>query len=180
MIATLAQLKLYLWISNTDSDTLLTLFLNGANQIIATYIGRNIEAADYETIVDWNWQLFFMVDGYPINSIDAISINTWTIEVPVWEALDANSYSFNSNVWKINFLSPVIRWFQNYKIEYNGWYTAIPADLTLASCKMASKYYNSRNSDWVASESVAGDSISFDVSQIPNDILVILSNYRNV
>jgi hypothetical protein len=52
--------------------------------------------------------------------------------------------------------------------------------LKLATLKIASKYYNTRLSDGVTQESVAGDSIAFDVSQIPNDILAVLSNYREL
>jgi len=179
MIATLTQFKLYLGITTADTDALLQLFLDWANKMVETFLGREIAAQDYTPIVDWNWQLFLVVWWYPINTISKIERNTGDVETPVWEELDKTSYSFNTKIGRINFFSPLLRWFQNYKLTYNGWYSTIPADLVLAVCKLWSKSYNTRNSDWVSAESVAGDSISFDVSQIPNDILAILSNYRD-
>lgn len=180
MIATLDQLKLYLWISWSTQDSLLTLFLNWANDIVETYIGRKIEDADYTQIIDGNGQLFYVVENYPINTITSVSRNIWTIASPIREVIDSNSYSFIAKTGVVNFLSPLNRGFKNYKIIYNAWYATIPNDLIIAVCKLAGKYFNTRTSDWVSSESVIGDSISYDTAEIPNDILVILSNYRNV
>lgn len=180
MIATLAQLKVYLWISTSDKDTILQLFLDGANAMVNTFLWRTIESASYTDIIDGNGQLFLVLPNYPVSTFTSVSINTWTIQSPVREALDKNSYSVNSKTWKINFLLPLNRWFQNYKLIYTAWYTSVPADLVLAVCKLANKYYSTKSADWIKSESVAGDSISFDVSEIPNDILAVLSNYRNM
>lgn len=180
MIATLEQFKQYLWITDDDKDTLLQLILDGVNDLVLSYIGRVIEADDYTEIIDGNGQLFFVVENYPINTIDSISKNTWTITTPVWEALDSNSYSIDSKSWTVNLLFNLSRGFKNYQVVYNGGYTEIPAWLVLAVLKMASKYWNSRTSDGIKSESVAWDSISFDTTQIPNDILVVLETYRNL
>lgn len=180
MIATLVQLKLYLWITSSDKDALLQLFLDWANQIIETYLWRTISSDNYTEIRDWDGQLFLMLKNIPVTTMTSVHINTWTISTPVRELIPATDYSVDTEEWRINFFVPLCRGFKNYKIMYTAWYSTIPADLVLASCKMASKYYNSRSSDWISSESVAWDSITFDISQVPNDILVVLSNYRDM
>lgn len=180
MIATLEQFKQYLGITDDNKDALLQLILDGVNDLVLSYIGRTIEADDYEEIIDGNGQLFFVVENYPINEIMAISKNNWTIATPVWELLDESTYTADGKSGTINFLFNLSRGFKNYKIEYNGGYETTPAWLVLAVLKMASKYWNTRTSDGIKSESVAGDSISFDTTQIPNDILVVLETYRNL
>ena len=182
MIATLAEFKLYLWIvsDDTSKDTLLTLFLDWANQLVETYISRTIKAQDYEEIIDGNGQYFLLLENTPVNSVSKISMNIGTAESQVWQEISKEDYSTKFNVGKVSFFRPLARGFKNYKIEYNAWYTTIPSDLKLAVLKLASKYYKTKDSDWITSESVAGDSISYDASQIPSDILSILSIYRDL
>ena len=180
MIANITQLKQYLWITSTDCDMVLKLFLDSANKIVETYIGRTVEKTDYDDIIDGNGQLFWVVPQYPVVSLEKIESNIGTTETPEWIEIPKTSYSLNAKIGKINFMWPMCRWFQNYKITYTAWYDQIPSDLVMASLKLASKYYQTRNSDWISSESNAWDSISFDESQIPNDVLIILSSYRNM
>lgn len=180
MLATLLDFKLYLWITGDSQDTLLTLFLSSADQMIKSYIGRDIEVKDYTEYLDWNAQKEIILANYPVNTLTSISRNTWTLQTPIWEALEQTTYKLSPNVWKIFLVYALYRGFQNYKIVYNAWYSSIPADLQLACIKIASKYYNSRTSDWITSESVNGDSLDFDTYDLPNDILVILDNYRDI
>lgn len=174
MIATLEQLKAYLGITGTSQDVILNILLNASNQMIETYIGRKIPADDYIEIINWNAQNEIVLKNYPVNTLTSIEVWWWDDfeEISKWFVLE-------EKIWRIFFSHPIQRGFQNYKITYNGGYTEIPADLTLASLKLASKYYNTRTSDWIKWESVNWDSLSFDVSEIPNDILVILNNYRD-
>ena len=51
MIATKEQLKKYLWISWTEEDDILQILIDASNQMIITYIWRNIEAEDYIEIL---------------------------------------------------------------------------------------------------------------------------------
>lgn len=179
MIATLTQLKSYLNITWTEQDTILTLLLNAANQMIETYLWRTIEADDYVEFVDWNGQKKILLLNYPVNTLTKIEYNIWELDNPVRQEINPTSYKLSPKDWRIFLTFLLRRWFQNYKIAYNWWYTDIPADLVLASLKLASKYYNTKTSDWISGESVNWDSLSFDVSQIPNDILIILNNYKS-
>ena len=180
MIITLSELKAYLWIIDTTQDTLLTILVNSANDFVENYIDRKIAQANYTEYFDWNAQRELLLSNYPVNSITSFKINIWTLETPVYEDIEANTYKLSPKVWKIflNFYQK--RWFQNYEVIYNAWYATIPWDLKLATLKIASWYYNKRTSDWIKSESVAWDSIWFDTSEISSDTLVILNNYRDV
>lgn len=180
MLATLDEFKSYLKISWTDQDVLLTIFLEWANQMILTYIGRKIESTDYTDFINWNAQQELLLPNYPVSSLTKISRNIWTLETPDWQEVSKINYMLEWSIWKIFFVSPLIRWFQNYKIEYNAWFEVIPADLKLACLKFASKYFNMSSTDWIKWESVNWDRLDFDVSEIPSDILVILNNYRNI
>ena len=180
MIATLAQFKNYLWITGTTEDVILQLLIDSSNQMIETYIWRNIEQDDYIEFIDWNAQKEILLENYPVNTLDSIEINTWTLADPVRATIQPTSYKLSPKDWKIFLLFLLERWFQNYKITYNAWYDPIPADLVLASLKLASKYYNTKEADWIKGETNNWDRIDFDISEIPNEILAILNNYQEI
>ena len=180
MIITLSEFKDYLWITDTSQDALLNILLNSANDFVESYIGRKIAEATYTEYKDWDGQRIILLDNYPVNTITSFQFNKWTIETPDFEDIDENSYKLSPKIWQIFLTFYKRRGFQNYKIVYNAWYDPIPWDLKLATLKLAAWYYNKRTSDWVKSESVAGDSIGFDTTEISNDVLVILNNYRDV
>lgn len=54
----------------------------------------------------------------------------------------------------------------------------MPADLKIAVIKIASANFNRRTSDGIKSETVNGDRIDFELSEIPGDVVSILNNYR--
>ena len=180
MIIELSEFKAYLWITDTSQDTLLEILLNSANDFVESYIGRQIAEATYTEYKDGDGQRIILLDNYPVNTITSFQVNKWTIETPEFEDIDANSYKLSPKIWQLFLTFYKRRGFQNYKIVYNAWYDPIPWDLKLATLKLAAWYYNKRTSDWVKSESVAGDSIWFDTTEISNDVLVILNNYRDV
>ena len=175
---TLEKFKLYLGITWTAQDSLLELFLDSSIDYVYGYIGRTLEADDYTEILNGNAQRKIVLKNYPVNTLTLFH-NTGTLSDPAWEEADPDSYSIDrSGIVSLLFYQS--RGFENYKAEYNAWYQVIPWDIQLAILKYASMLYNKRTSDWIKSESVWGDSLSFDIEQIPQDIITILEKYKNV
>ena len=133
MLATLAELKTYLWISWTDQDSILNIFLSWADSFIKTYTSRKLEADDYEEIFDWDGQKYLMLNEYPVNTIDGLYINIWSGENYVWEEINNEQYRFDMSIWKLSYIYWFQRGIQNYKVVYNAWYSIIPWDLKLAT-----------------------------------------------
>lgn len=180
MIATLSELKSYLGITGSSEDTLLGLLLDSANDFVLGYICREIESATFTEYFDGDWQTEILLKNYPVTSITSFEYNSGTLNTPVWTTVDPTLYKNSPNTGKIFLSFYKIRGFQNYKVVYVAGYTTIPWDIKLATLKIASGYYNTRSSDGIKSEGVAGDSIVFDTSEIASDVLVILNNYRDV
>ena len=176
---TIDNLKLVLWITDSDSDVLLTFFMDSALVSIEAYLWRSLLANDYVEVHNWNAQRRIIVGQYPINTITSIEKNTWTHDVPVWEPTSPELYTFETNTWIIHITDYLERWFNNYKISYNAGYSTIPKDIEMVAIKMASKEYNTRNSQGVKSESVNGDRIEFIWNTWNNDPLSSLSKYKS-
>lgn len=179
MLATVSELKQYLWIHDNSQDFVLWLFLRWANQIILTHINRDIIKEDYQTTFNGNGQKYVMLKNYPINEIYSLEINNGKLDEQEWEEIDPSKYTFESKTGKVMLLFNLFRWFNNYRITYNAGYEQVPADLQMATLKLAAKYYNNRSSDGIKWETVNGDRLDYEVSEIPSDIMVVLSSYRD-
>lgn len=180
MLATLSDTKTYLWVTWTDQDALLTLLLEGASAKINSYVGRTLEASDYTEYKDGNWQLSFVLDNYPVNTITSVELNTWDFETATREAVSGTNYHIDTENGEVNFLERLNRGFGNYKVTYNGWYETIPSDIQMACMDLVGYKLNTRSSGWIKSESVAGDSISYWLEMWESTILSSLNHYRDV
>lgn len=180
MLATLNDVKLYLWITDTSEDTLLTSLLESADSMIKSYTSRDLEATDYTELKDWKWELQLILNNFPVNSISWFSYNTWTFATPVWENFIVDDYKAKFDEWIIVKPSWIPRWIENIKVIYNAWYTNIPKDLKQACIQVVAYYYQTKEANGVKSESVDWARIEFDVKDIPKDIFTIINKYKNV
>lgn len=177
---TIDDLKAYLWITWNEYDAVLQLFLDSASSYVESYIGRWIKPKEYTKYINGNWQLTIVLDNYPIISITSFDLDQWTIETPDYQPVDANRYRTDDDNGTIMLTAPQYRGLQNYRINYRAWYVEFPWDLKLAILKLASSYYSNRNSDGIKKEVVDGDSIEYEVSQIPTSVMSILDQYRDL
>lgn len=177
MVISLEDFKQYLWYSEDDKDDLLQSLIDWAIGIVEAYIGRGIEAKDYDELVSGKGQLSLVMKNYPINGVSDISINRGTQQAPVWATVSNNSYIFNEDTGIIEFYGRMNRGLKNYRVKYNAGYNPIPWDLKIAIMKLAWRYYNMIGKEWVKSESVLGDQIVFEDTQISSDVMIILQSY---
>lgn len=179
-IITVAELKVYLWITDSAQDALLALFVSWANDYIESYCWRSFASSTLTELYDWKAQQDLVLKNFPITSITSISYNTWTLQTPIRTLFDVTTRRANLQTGVVSFYWYVPRGFQNIQVVYIAWYATVPWDLKMAAFKLAWWQYNTRNSDWVTSESVWWDSVSFNTAWVPWEILSTLSKYLNV
>lgn len=180
MLATLSELKSYLNITDTDSDTLLTMLLSSADSSIKTRTGRELEldGANRVEVMDGRGQPNLFLEKYPVATFVSLEKNTGTIPVPVWEVIPTTSYAVRNATGIISFTGSEYRGINRLRATYTAGYATIPGDLKLACIKIAASAYNRRNSDGIKSETVNGDRLDFDASELPKDVEDIIDNYR--
>lgn len=200
-LATLDDLKLYLWINdtgwnpelvtwdednwdiaydNTTQDGLLQILLDWAIAFVESYTGRTFDSDEYEEYIDGNAQREIILDHYPVTELTSIEYDNWTLSTPDREDVDVDSYKLIPKSGRILLTFCLIRGFQNYKVTYTAGYATAPDDLKMATLKLAATYYNNTKSDWIKSESVSWDELVYDTKEVPSDILIILNLFRNV
>lgn len=177
---TVSDLKNYLWICDDTQDRVLNILLESSISSINNYIWRDILLSEREELYNGNAQRELCLKNYPVVTIDNISYNFWSNDVPVRVEVPPSDYTVKLSNWTVYFSNHLTRWFNNYKFVYTAWYDPLPSDIKLCILKTAARYYNSMSSDWIKWETVNWDRIDFDTSSMPNDVMMLLSKYRDI
>lgn len=181
MLATLSELKSYLGITDNSQDTLLTIFLNSAIGTVEASTGRSLEldATDRTEILDGKGHALFL-SKYPVSTFMKLENNTGTANVPAWADVSLDGYFVEKPTGIVD-VSPSFRGFGEYRATYRGGYAIGSnehSELKLCVLRIASARYLRKGSDNVRSESVNGDSLTYEASDVSQETETILNRYR--
>jgi len=180
MLATLADVKSYLSISDTTQDTLLTSLLTSADAFVKSFTGRDFEQKTYTHLFNWKWENKLILKQYPVISLTSFKYNTGSFSVPNYVSFYIDTYKVDPEVWQIWTMFNIPKWIQNIQVIYSAWYVNIPEEIKQAVIKLTATYFNWSKTDWLVSESIDWASLTYEKNSIPTDILLILNRYKNV
>lgn len=176
-LTTIARVKSYLGISTTADDALLTDLLNGASLAIENYLNRTLSAASYTAVMDGNGSVLLPLPNYPVTAVSSLKIDGQVI--PLSAAFGKSGYV--NAVDRILLRSYVFSLdFQNVEISYTAGYSTIPDDIQTATVAMVALRYKEK--DWVGyqSKSLAGETVAFQTSFMPDYVKQTLDAYVRV
>lgn len=176
-LATLAQLKEYLAVTDTTDDALLTRLLDVCATSIEKWCSRTFAPADYSLTLDGNGRTRIVVDQWPIVSIASLTIDGNTI--PASTGPKVNGYTFSG--YRIDLRGYQFEvGAQNVEVSFRAGYTTVPSDVTQACIKLAALRYRERDRLGVSSKGIAGEQIVFVNDDFPESIERVLNDYKSV
>jgi len=171
--ATLAQVKDYLWITDTSNDSLIQHLLNSSyyllNKLIwvTTLNGWSVtEELNLGDIYKWVWYYWFNIylKNKPVSAITKINWTAytwvkWTDYMITYDRKltikDLDNYIVSLN-------------FDVFEIEYTAWYNrddswvdTLPDDIKLMQMMLVSWLYNKKGNEWIHQYRLWDESISF-------------------
>ena len=158
MYSTLEQFKQYLWldVSDTSQDAMLTSFLNTANAKLNNLCWVDSFARwTYTQTVEARWiyesprWFEFYLKNKPVVSIDKMN---W--ESDVWDYLVIYDRRIITKKISLNDWNML-------NIEYTAWYETIPDDLKLLEMMIASWLRQEHNYEWVSEYRLWDETIKF-------------------
>ena len=179
MLASLADLKTYLGVTDNSEDAVLTVFLNGADAYAKNRMGRDIEKGTDPIVeeMDGHGENVIQVRNWPIVSVASVEYN----DLVSWKPYDPSAYFVKKSTGQIRFpYFGTLRGFGNIRVTYVGGYETVPKDISTAVVRIAASTYNRRNSDGIKREKIEGAEIEYSPETIPTDALDVLDSYRNI
>lgn len=178
-IATLSNVKALLDITTTDEDAVLTMLLNAANDQAIKYLGYDPNLTTYIERRNGNGKSWLaLAQPYQTEivslSVDGVAIPAQT-EAPNGPGFVLNdgllwmfgSYRFNKGA-------------ANVLITYKAGFTAMPDALIQGVCDLVALRREELKRRGISSKSLAGESVSFTLAAMPENIRAYFDPYRKV
>jgi len=166
MYSSLAEFKTYLWISWTEQDAELTMYLNSANELLNKLL--NVDTFSEWTIEEqvkiitenryWN-NVNLYLKNRPVQQIQEID---W-VEYQWVAGTDYLVVYDRKVIFKDRTILSKINDFWFIKVKYKFWYSVqnMPSDLKLMEMMLASGMNNSKWYEWVYSYKLWDETIQF-------------------
>ena len=175
-LVTLDDVKLWLNITNTNSDDILTEMVTQFSDYVRTYCQRDFDQRTYTESRDGNRASVMMLRNYPVTSVTSLSING--VSVPAATSVYTCGYMFDSSRLVLQGGSIFCTGLLNVQIVYQAGYATIPTDLYRAILELISLRYRERERIGQSSKSLSGETTMFITAALTDSIKTILNKYK--
>lgn len=178
-----AYVKTVLWISWSDQDTILWIYIQSAVAKIyeITWIDL-LQLWAVEKKFDWAWQRILFLSSY-IWELEKVQYNSNQRWTPNRTDFEENSYLLKED-WQLVFKNALPRWYWNILVEYKysfDDFDSTPrslADLKLALALLVGNIQSTQKSTWISSETVSWTSITFDKTTMTSNVTMLIDKYK--
>lgn len=185
-LTTLANVKGWLGIAgaNTNDDPILTRLISAVSAFVTNYLNRQILLATYTEIYTKGWGNTITPENWPITAVTSLTSNGNVI--PASPDGIQNGYVFNDKTIFLNGYAfgfgPFVqgKQFLNVTLVYTAGYATVPLDLEQAVIHLVALRYREAERIGQRSKSMGGEVISFNVVNMPPDVVDTLAMYKKV
>jgi|TARA_Y100000310_G_C20652578_1_gene800256 hypothetical protein len=193
-LTTLARTKDYLGVTNDSNDTLLERLIDAASSFIETYCDRTFKLTSYILQQEGSGTDTLILRNYPVIGGVVLDENQSGDSTQDYNTIESKNYwVFNTDGYLqfLNSETVFIATPEQYQVTYEGGYRvqgatvtgqhiALPLDLELATWKLVSSIFNTRNTDGISSQTLGNYSVTFiQAMEMDNELRMTLDNYKH-
>lgn len=176
-LTTLENLKGWLGITTTDDDTLLTRLIGSASEFIQTWLNRSFASQAYNEARDGTGTNRLVFGDYPVTAVSSVVVNG--LAIPLSAGFGQPGYNFDSI--RLMLTGYVFsRGTGNVLISYTAGFPETPKEIEQACIELISLRYKERDRIGHQSKSLAGETVTFFIKDMPDSVRTVLNNYRKV
>lgn len=174
-LTTVTKVKEYLGITTSTDDSLLARLVAASSRWFTNQCGRDIAYTIYVDTVDGNGEDVMLLKNSPVSAITSVSVDG--VVIPVRPSLTGSGYVFNT-------YSVILAGYefteglQNVQIVYEAGLSPVPEDVEQAVIELVALKYRERSHVGNASQTLAGTSVSFLPSMVPQAVKDVVELYR--
>jgi uncharacterized phiE125 gp8 family phage protein len=171
-----ADVKAWLGITTSADDTVLAALVTAVSMWVQNTIGRQIASQTYTEVRHGRNKGALMLNNYPVTSITSIAMNGSAIAAR--STFGAAGYYLADDTIYLDGGLTFDRGIGNISITYVAGYATIPADIAQATKQLVALRYREKDRIGQVSKSILGETVSFDMKDLPNDVRLVLNNYQ--
>lgn len=187
-LTTLANVKQWLNVQNTNDDALLQRLITAISTAIQSYLNRTIASTQYTEAYSGSGSDTLAIANYPIQSVQSLVIAKATIAasadgfLPGYIFDDRFLYLIGQSFYQGGLAPGVFpKWPpKGVQITYTAGYATTPADLEQAVIEAIGLRFKERDRIGVQSKSLATETISYVLNALSQTGMAVVNNYRKV
>jgi hypothetical protein len=178
------KLKAYLRIAitTTTDDGLLRTLADTANAEIAKALQRNILTASYTQTRNGTGTARLMLPNFPVTAVASVTLvgppSQPNAGAPAQLLTLGVDYTFDAYGLVLYHGAKWPKGTQNVAVVYTAGYNSMPADLIHAASKVGALRYRELERLGQKSKVIDTENITFDLSELPPDVLAIVERYK--
>jgi len=177
-LTTLADLEAWLGLASGNQDEpLLARLITAASAYIETWCDRAFASQGYSETRDGTGAQRMAFAQTPVTAVTSVVVSGLTI-LP-GDATGAPGYYFTPTMLMLNGLV-FARGLGNVRLAYTAGFATIPPEIAQACIELTALRYRELGHIGTASKSVAGESTSFVVKDMPPSVATVLASWRRV
>lgn len=177
-LTTVADVKAWLGITGAQNDAVLARLVTAASAAAEAFMSRKIAAADYTERGDGASGETYVPRRQPVNSVASLSIGGVTVAASP-DGIQAG-YMIDGNQVVLVGGPRFCRGRQNVLLAYNAGYATVPPDIAQAVIETVGLSFKRGQHVDVSSKSLAGESITFVMAELPKSAKDVLNQYKQV
>ncbi len=186
-LTTLTNVKLWLTITDTAADAILTRLVSAASAFLTNWLNRQVIQATYTNEkYSGNGKTMLHLKNWPIQSVSSLIVNG--VAVPASPDGLSNGYVFDDKFIYLlganvnSFPSGVFgKGIMNVSVTYVAGYATVPLDIEQACIELVALKFKERTRVGIQSQQVPGQaSFTYTPRDLGKDTKAMLQNYRAV
>jgi len=174
---TLDAVKLWLGITSTADDDLLTSLITAVSAAMVLYLARDISSQNYTETRDGSGGTRMAFQNYPVTAISQVQVDGTNI--PPSPAPLQPGYVFDDRfITLYGYCFTAGR--SNVQLGYTAGYADIPAEIAQAATELAALRYAEKDRIGVNAQSVGSETVHYLVRTLPMSVQAVLDAYRKV
>ena len=176
-LTTIAAVKAYACITNSDLDSLIDAFVKRASAAVDNFTQRTLRSAAHVETRNGTGGCELLLREYPITAVASVVVDGKTIP---------QASTFSGAGWRQAERSLVLNGYAftrgtgNVVISYTAGYATTPPDIEAAVIETSMLMLERRKHVDVSSKSLAGETVSFITAELTPSAKQILLSYRRV
>lgn len=194
-LASVADFKTYLNVTNTTDDALISKLLTQASVRFESLCGRRFGVRSYDEFYDGDGTRTLPLRQHPVIGVSSVHLDDDASPIPAATGTTDPGWRLVDDVVIINgvsgpvfpspfFLDKSTYYFRkgrrNVRVVYSAGYSEIPDDIQAAVIELAALKYKERLRLGLGSESMAGMNATFLPAIVPLSVMSVVEQYRRI
>lgn len=181
-LTSLANVKQYIGIGTgvTVDDALLGRLISALSTFVQTWLNRTILSAAYVDTIDGLGGSRLQLANYPVSAVSSLTIDGRVIPAAPVPAVQG----WRGYVWTPTQIALqgycFTRGYSNVVVNYTAGFLTTPLDIEQACIEVIALRYKQRDQIGFVSKAIGGETVTFNIKDIPASTQTVLINYRRL